>query len=273
MSQPLPGNEVDGLTRSLDDGVLRLTLDRPDVANTFTKAMQGGLLDTFRGIEGRSDVRVVVFTASGDRHFCGGPDLRDPAIRPSVDRSPGDATRILREGSQAVIAAMLDSEKPIVCGLNGTAVGGGANFVLASDLVVAVEGARLVELFTRRGLVPDGGAAYLLSRHLPRNVVKELVLFGDELTTEQGARLGLYNRVVPSEELVPTVDQLARRLADGPSLAFAAAKKLLNDAPDVGRRVAFDLEAVLVEQIAGTADVAEGVSAFIEKREPRFEGR
>lgn len=269
----LPGDEADGLQRRLVDGVLWLTLDRPDKANTFTSAMQRSLVATLEGISGRPDVRAVVLTATGDRHFCAGPDLSDPAFTPSRDRVAGDASRTLRNGSQRVVAALLDCEQPVLCGLNGTAVGGGANLVLAADLVVASEGARLMELFVRRGLAPDGGAAYLLARHLPRNLVKELVLFGDELTAAEGARLGLFNRVVPPDELGTTLQGWATRLAEGPTRAFAAAKAMLNGAPDLDRPAAFAIEAALVEQVVGTADVAEGVAAFMEKRDPRFEGR
>jgi 2-(1,2-epoxy-1,2-dihydrophenyl)acetyl-CoA isomerase len=178
-----------------------------------------------------------------------------------------------REGSQRVVSAILDCEQPVLCGLNGIAVGGGANLVLAADLVIAAEGAVIAEMFARRGLIPDGGAAYLLARHLPRNVVKELVLFGDELTAEQGRRLGLYNRVVSKDGLRPALEEWSARLAAGPSRAFAASKALLNQASDADRRSAFAIEAALVEQVAATEDVAEGVAAFMEKRPPRFTGR
>lgn len=273
MPEPLPGEDVRGLRRQLEGAVLWVVLDRPEAANTFTQAMQRCLIDTFEGISGRRDIRAVVMTASGDRHFCGGPDLRDAAFRPRTDRATGDASRTLREGSQRVIAAMLDCEQPVLCGLNGIAVGGGANLVLAADLVIAAEGARIAELFTKRGLIPDGGAAYLLARHLPRNVVKELVLFGDDLSAEDAARYGLVNRVVPAADLAVTLVEWANRLANGPTRAFASSKALLNESVDADRRSAFAIEAALVEQIAGSADVAEGVAAFLDKREPHFEGR
>lgn len=269
----LPGRDVDGLDRRLEDGVAWITLDRPDRANTFTRQMQRTLVDTFEGLNGRRDVRAVVLSASGDRHFCGGPDLRDPDFAPRADRVAGDAGRTLRDGSQRVVSAILDCEQPVLCGLNGVAVGGGANLVLAADLVVAAEGARLVELFVHRGLVPDGGAAYLLARHLPRNVVKQMVLFGDELSAAEGARLGLINRVVPPTELAGALADWAARLAAGPTRAFAVSKALLNGSPDLDRAAAFAVEAALVEQIAATDDVREGVAAFMEKRSPRFEGR
>jgi 2-(1,2-epoxy-1,2-dihydrophenyl)acetyl-CoA isomerase len=261
------------LLRELDGGVLRLVLNRPAAGNSFDTALQRQLVDAFTGASGDPEVRVVVLTATGDRHFCTGPDLRDPQLAPDPERVAGDAARRLREGTHRMVTAMLDCEKPIVCGLNGTAAGAGANLVFAADLVVAVEHATIIELFTRRGLIPDGGAAYLLSRRLPPNVAKQLVFFAEALDMTDAQRLGLVNAVVPIDQLEATVAGWASRLAAGPTRAFAAAKQLLNVAADDGREASFALEALLVEQIAATDDVAEGVAAFLEKREPRFQGR
>ncbi len=168
---------------------------------------------------------------------------------------------------------MLDCEKPIICGLNGIAAGGGANMVLAADLVIAEEHATIIELFTRRGLIPDGGAAYLLARRFSPNVAKELVFFGEPLDMMGAERLGLVNRVVPLDDFESTLTAWSTRLAAGPTRAYAASKQLLNRAVDDDRATSFALEAILVEQIASTADVAEGVAAFLERRDARFEGR
>jgi 2-(1,2-epoxy-1,2-dihydrophenyl)acetyl-CoA isomerase len=261
------------LLRDLDGGVLRLVLNRPEAGNAFDTALQRQLIDAFEGASGDHDVRVIVLTAAGDRHFCTGPDLRDPSLAPDPDRVPGDAARRLREGSHLMVRAMLDCEKPIVCGLNGTAAGAGANLVFAADLVVAAEHATIIELFTKRGLIPDGGAAYLLTRRLPPNIAKQLVFFAETLAMPDALRLGIVNEVVPVERFEATLAVWAARLAVGPTRAFAAAKQLLNLAADDGREASFALEAVLVEQIASTDDVAEGVAAFLDKREPRFRGR
>lgn len=262
-----------GLTARTEDGVRWLVLDRPDVGNSVTRAMQRDITDNLGRASADSEIRVVVFTAAGDKHFCTGPNLRDPEMRPSQDRVAGDAARILRSGSQAVVSALLDCEKPVICGLNGAAAGVGASMVLACDLIVAAESARLIELFVRRGLAPDGGAAYLLSRKVPFNIAKELLLFGEELSALDAHRIGLVNKVVRDADLTAELTVWAQRLAKGATRGIAAAKLMLNQALDVDRASAFNAEALLVDQVAGTDDVAEGIAAFMEKREPKFLGR
>jgi 2-(1,2-epoxy-1,2-dihydrophenyl)acetyl-CoA isomerase len=264
---------IEGLNTRTEGAVRWLVLDRPDAGNSITRAMQRELAENLKKASADPDVRAVVLTARGDKHFCTGPNLRDPEMRPSQDRIAGDAARILRTGSQTVVSALLDCEKPVVCGLNGAAAGVGASMVLACDLIVAAESARLIELFARRGLAPDGGAAYLLARKVPFNVAKELLFFGAELSAAEAQAIGLVNKVVPDSELTTEVGAWARRLADGPTRALAAAKTMLNQALDGDRTTALLLEALLVEQVAATEDVAEGVAAFMEKRDPQFRGR
>jgi 2-(1,2-epoxy-1,2-dihydrophenyl)acetyl-CoA isomerase len=262
-----------GLTVRTEDGVRWLVLDRPDVGNSVTRAMQRDIIENLGRASAEPGIRAVVFTAAGDKHFCTGPNLRDPEMRPSQERVAGDAARILRNGSQAVVSALLDCEKPVICGLNGVAAGVGASMALACDLIVAAESARLIELFVRRGLAPDGGAAYLLARKVPFNIAKELLLFGEELSAADAHRIGLVNKVVPDADLTAEVTAWAQRLANGATRGIAAAKVMLNQALDVDRSAAFNAEALFVDQVAGTDDVAEGVAAFMEKRDPRFRGR
>ncbi len=263
-----------GLSARTENGVRWLVLDRPEVGNSVTRAMQRELIDNLVAASSDPDIRAIVFTASGDRHFCTGPNLRDPNMRPSQDRIAGDAARILRTGSQAVVSALLDCDKPVICALNGVAAGIGASMVLACDLVIAVQDARLIEIFVRRGLAPDGGAAYLLTRKVPFNIAKQLILFGEELSMDDAHRIGLVNEVVADrDELIATATEWADRLATGPTRAIAAAKMMLNQGLDLDRAAAFHTEALLVEQVAGSEDAAEGVAAFTEKRAPRFRGR
>lgn len=261
------------LAAHTQDAVRWLVLDRPDAGNSVTRAMQRSLIENLQSASSDPDIRAVVLTGRGNRHFCTGPNLQDPGMQPKKDRIAGDAARILRTGSQAVVAALLDCEKPVVCALNGIAAGVGASMVLACDLIVAAESARLIELFARRGLAPDGGAAYLLARKVPFNLAKQLLFFGEELSAAEAHRIGLVNKVVADGDLEGEAAAWSRRLAKGPTRALAAAKAMLNQALDVDRDAALRTEALLVEQVAATDDVAEGVTAFLERRDPDFRGR
>jgi 2-(1,2-epoxy-1,2-dihydrophenyl)acetyl-CoA isomerase len=184
----------------------------------------------------------------------------------------GDASRMIRRGAQRLISAVLDCEKPVVAGVNGTAAGIGAHLAFACDLVVAAEEARFIEVFVRRGISPDGGGAYLLPRLIGLQKAKELIFFGDDLHAEDAAKLGLVNRVVPRPELESAAGELAARLAAGPTKAIGMAKWLLNRSLDSDRRSAFDEEAWAQELIVGTADAGEGLRAFAERRPPEFKG-
>jgi 2-(1,2-epoxy-1,2-dihydrophenyl)acetyl-CoA isomerase len=261
------------LAAHTEDSVCWLVLDRPDAGNSVTRAMQRSLIENLQHASSDPEIRAVVLTGRGGKHFCTGPNLHDPGMQPRKDRIAGDAARILRTGSQAVVSALLDCEKPVLCALNGVAAGVGASMVLACDLIVAAESARLIELFTRRGLAPDGGAAYLLARKVPFNIAKQVLFFGEELSAAEAHRIGLVNKVVADGDLAAEATAWAQRLAQGPTRALAAAKAMLNQALDADRDAAFRTEALLVEQVAGTDDVAEGIAAFVERRDPDFRGR
>ncbi|MFF7182010.1 enoyl-CoA hydratase-related protein [Streptomyces sp. NPDC008121] len=222
------------------------------------------------------DVRAVVLTATG-RGFCAGADLRGapPAggERAPGERVAGDVARMIRRGAQRLIGAVLDCEKPVIAAVNGTAAGIGAHLAFACDLVLAAESASFIEVFVRRGLVPDGGGAYLLPRLIGPQRAKELMFFGDAVPARDARELGLVNRVVPAEELEKTAREWAERLAQGPTRALALTKQLVNASLDGDRSRAFAAEAAAAEITMTTRDANEGVASFRERRAPRYEGR
>ncbi|MFC1415275.1 enoyl-CoA hydratase/isomerase family protein [Streptacidiphilus cavernicola] len=252
--------------------VLWLTLNRPETLNAVTAGMRERLVAELDSASGDPEVRAVVLTGTG-RGFCSGADLRPAGGGPVVPRVPGDVARVLRTGVQRMIAAVLDCEKPVVAAVNGTAAGVGVHLALACDLVLAAESASFVEAFVRRGLVPDGGGAYLLPRLVGPQRAKELMFFGDALPAAEAERLGLVNRVVPAEELAGTAAKWAERLAAGPTRALALTKHLVNASLEADRAVSFAAEATAQEVNMTTTDAQEGVRAFAERRSPQFKGR
>ncbi|MBO0918956.1 enoyl-CoA hydratase/isomerase family protein, partial [Streptomyces laculatispora] len=214
-------------------------------------------------------VRAVVLTATG-RGFCAGADLRGAPV--AGDRVPGDVARTIRLGAQRLIAAVLDCEKPVIAAVNGTAAGIGTHLAFACDLVLAAESAKFIEVFVRRGLVPDGGGAYLLPRLIGPQRAKELMFFGDSLPARDAERLGLVNRTVPDEELAATARAWAQRLAEGPTRSIALTKQLVNASLDSDRATAFAAEAMAQEINMTTQDANEGVASFVERRAPKYRG-
>jgi 2-(1,2-epoxy-1,2-dihydrophenyl)acetyl-CoA isomerase len=253
-----------------DNGVLWITLNRPEAHNAVTWDQRERVIELLAGASADPQVRAVVITATG-RGFCAGADLRGS---PSADgRVAGDVARMIRRGAQRFIAAVLDCEKPVIAAVNGTAAGIGAHLAFACDLVLAAESARFIEVFARRGLVPDGGGGYLLPRLIGPQRAKELMFFGDAVPAAEAARLGLVNRVVPDGELAKTAREWAGRLAAGPTRALALTKQLVNASLDGGRAAAFDAEATAQELNMTTADAQEGVASFVERRQPHYRGR
>ncbi|WAU86639.1 enoyl-CoA hydratase-related protein [Streptomyces sp. Qhu-G9] len=238
--------------------------------NAVTPDQRDRLIGLFEAASADPGTRAVVLTATG-RGFCAGADLRGGP--PPGDRVPGDVARVIRHGAQRLIAAVLDCEKPVIAAVNGTAAGLGAHLAYACDLVIAAESARFIEVFARRGLVPDGGGAYLLARLVGPQRAKELMFFGDALSAADAHRLGLVNRVVPDGELEKTVRAWAERLAAGPTRSLALTKQLVNASLDSDRATAFSAEATAQEINMTTADAGEGVTAFVERRGAEFKGR
>jgi 2-(1,2-epoxy-1,2-dihydrophenyl)acetyl-CoA isomerase len=259
-----------------DGGVLWLTLNRPEAANAFTPDQRDRLIDRLDDASGRLEVRAVVITATG-KHFCTGADLRHSRpgpVRPEgvPDLVVGDVGRMIQGGAQRLISAVVDCEKPVIAAVNGTAAGIGAHLALACDLVVAVEAARFIEVFVRRGLVPDGAGAWLLPRLIGLQKAKEMMFFGDAVPAAEAERLGLVNRVVPADELDKVAAEWAARLATGPTRSIGLTKALLNRSLDSDRATAFREEALAQELNMQTRDANEGVDAFKERRDPDYQG-
>ncbi|MFJ8633989.1 enoyl-CoA hydratase/isomerase family protein [Streptomyces sp. NPDC093568] len=266
-----PGNSVDSLVQhATDNQVRRITLNRPETLNALTPDQRERIIQLLADASADPDVRAVVITGTG-RGFCAGADLRGQAS--GAERVAGDVARTLRLGAQRLIAAVLDCEKPVIAAVNGTAAGLGAQLAFACDLVLAAESARFIEVFARRGLVPDGGGAYLLPRLVGPQRAKELMFFGDALGATDAERLGLVNRVVADGELDKTARAWAERLAAGPTRALALTKQLVNASLDSDRATAFAAEAAAQEINMTTADAGEGVASFVERRSAEFKGR
>jgi 2-(1,2-epoxy-1,2-dihydrophenyl)acetyl-CoA isomerase len=259
-------------------GVAWITLNRPEAGNAMTADMRNQIVEWLDEISGDYAVRAVVITAAGEKGFCTGADLRggrtQQAPRPEGVPAPmmGDGARMIRTGWQRLIASVLDCEKPIVAGVNAAAAGGGCQLVLACDLVIMAEEARLIEVFIRRGIIPDAGGCYLLPRLVGPQKAKELMFFGDDVSAADALSLGLANRVVPRAALATTLEEWANRLASSPTKAIGVTKGLVNRSLESSRATAFAEEAWGQELITGTADCREGMASFAERRPAEFKG-
>jgi len=270
---------VDAVNYEVVDGVATITIDAADSGNSLTAAMRDGITDLFEWASADHGVRAIVLTGAGERHFCTGANLGGPQ-QPSPPKPAGapdgllvgDGARMIRRGWQRLVASILDSEKPVVARVNGTAAGGGAHLVLACDLVVMADNAKLVEVFVRRGILPDAGGAWMLPRIVGPQVTKELMFLADDVTAERCRELNIANRVVPAAELDASVDELTGRLAQAPTKALGLTKWLVNRAFESSRHTAFDEEAAAQEWLMQSSDFQEGLAAFRERRSPEFKG-
>lgn len=271
--------EIEGLRCEVDErGVATVTIDRPEAGNSLTSAMRDGLADTFDELSATLGVRAIVLTGAGEKHFCTGAGLggaqkpQPPRPEGAPEKALGDVARMIRGGWQRLVSSIMDCEKPVIAAVNGTAAGGGANLVLACDLVVMADSARLIEVFVRRGIIPDAGGCYLLPRIVGLPRAKEIFFLGDEVSAADCDRYGIANRVVPAADLAGSVDELAGRLATGPSKAIQMTKWLVNRSFESSRQTAFEEEGYAQELVTATADMADGIAAFAERRAPEFKG-
>ncbi|MHB8512214.1 MAG: enoyl-CoA hydratase [Actinomycetota bacterium] len=269
----------DLIDRRISDGVLEITLNRPDRKNAISPEMREELLDALSYAATEDSVRCVVITGAGTA-FCSGVDLaksnatKDAAAEKAPEkRDPAAVKEAMKQGMQRVIRAIWELEKPVIASVNGVAAGGGAQLALVCDLVYASESARFIEIFAQRGLAVDSGGGWLLPRLIGLHQAKELVFFGDAVNAKDVHALGLINRVVPDDSLHAEVHQAATRLAHGATRAIGLSKRLLNRAMVTDLETALDEEASAQAENSQTEDMREGVRAFMEKRTPDFKGR
>jgi 2-(1,2-epoxy-1,2-dihydrophenyl)acetyl-CoA isomerase len=253
------------LVERADNGVVTLTLNRPEKKNAINGTMFDELLAVFREVNDSTADRVLVITGAGDA-FCSGADL---AERGRDTRHP-----LARLHWVADIALALHRiPKPVVAKVNGVAAGAGLNLALGCDLIVASESARFSEIFARRGLTVDFGGSWLLPRLIGMHRAKELAFFADIISAKEAAEMGLVNRVVAPSQLDAFVADWADRLAAGPPLALAMTKRLLTNSFSMTMDEALEAEGMAQSVNSATEDAPEAIRAFLEKREPRFKGR
>jgi 2-(1,2-epoxy-1,2-dihydrophenyl)acetyl-CoA isomerase len=257
---------VEGLRVEVDGAVAILTLDRPEALNALTVPVKVALREALESLAADRTVRAVILTGAG-RAFCAGQDL---AERGMPDAAPLDVE--VRERYNPIIRALRSMGQPVIAAVNGVAAGAGASLAFACDLRIAAEEARFVLAFGRIGLVPDSGATWFLPRLVGPANAAELALVGDALDAAEALRLGLVSKVVPSDRLQAEARALAGRLAEGAPLAMALTKEALQRSATITLDEALDGEAKLQGIAGGSADHAEGLAAFREKRPPRFTG-
>jgi len=252
------------------DGILTLTLNRPEVLNALTMGMMKGIRDSLKKAESDKSVKAVILTASG-RAFCAGADLGDLKKRQAVKTfSLGDE---LRDHFNPLVAQIRRLEKPVIGAINGLAAGAGASIILATDLKVCAEKATFLNAFVRVGLVPDSGMTYSLPRFVGYSKALEHMWLAKPVTAEQALACGWVNKVVPAEFVLVEAQMMAADLAKMPPLAIALTKRAVNrslDASSLDEQMEY--EAQLQEILGRTKDHAEGVTAFLEKRPAQFKG-
>jgi 2-(1,2-epoxy-1,2-dihydrophenyl)acetyl-CoA isomerase len=251
-------------------GIARLTLNRPERLNSFNSQMHEEVRRALQEVKEDANCRVLILTGAG-RGFCAGQDLGDRVV------TPGGAATDLGESIERhykpLILALRALPLPVVAAVNGVAAGAGANLALACDLVIAASSASFIQSFSKVALVPDSGGTWFLPRLIGQARAIGLAFLGEKLTAEQAADWGLIWRCVPDQEFPAAVEELAQRLAAAPTRALARAKEALYASGAHSLAQQLDVERDYQRELGHCPDYAEGVSAFLEKRTPRFTGR
>lgn len=257
------------ILHAVDGGVMRITLNRPAVLNSFDLEMGRQLQAVLARAADDRAVRAVLITGAG-RAFCAGQDLGsvsldDPAARP-------DLGNVVRELWNPIVRQLRALEKPVVAAVNGVAAGAGANLALACDIVLASKTASFIQAFSKLGIIPDSGGTFFLPRLVGMARATALTFLAEKVSADQAMAWGMIWRVCEPEALMTEAEQLALQLAQQPTRGFALTKQALNASMTHDLAAQLDLEEALQRQAGGTHDFVEGVKAFLEKRAPEFRG-
>ncbi|CAA9533200.1 MAG: 1,2-epoxyphenylacetyl-CoA isomerase [uncultured Sphingosinicella sp.] len=250
----------------LEDGIARLTLNRPDRLNSFTAEMHGEVADALARLEG---ARVLVLTGAG-RGFCAGQDLNDRAVAPGERVDLGHS---VEKYYNPLIRKLTSLPFPVIARVNGVAAGAGANIALACDVVIAARSAKFIQSFASIGLIPDSGGTWVLPRLVGQARAMGLALTAEPLPADKAEQWGLIWKAVEDEQLDIEVDTLASRFASAPTRGLAAIKRMIRESWGHSLDQELELQRDAMRELGFSDDYREGVAAFMEKRKPNFSGR
>jgi 2-(1,2-epoxy-1,2-dihydrophenyl)acetyl-CoA isomerase len=253
---------------TIEGGVARITLNRPEVFNSFNREMALALQQVLDDCATNDEVRAILLTGNG-RAFCAGQDLKEVT---TPELNPGFRT-ILDEHYAPIITRLRNIEKPVIAAVNGVGAGAGANIALACDVIIASEGASFIQAFSKIGLVPDSGGTYFLPRIIGFQKALALAMLGDKISAKEAEDMGMIYKAVPAEEFEAFVKKIAVKMANMPTKALGLIKKAFNASLTNDLKEQLALESDLQITASETEDYEEGVTAFLEKRKPNYKGR
>jgi 2-(1,2-epoxy-1,2-dihydrophenyl)acetyl-CoA isomerase len=259
---------MEPLLFSIENGVATLTLNRPNKYNAVIRDLALEMQSKIIECAENDDIRCLVITGEG-KAFCSGQDLKE-----ATDPDSGvDLRQIVNEHYNPLIKLIRKIEKPVIAAVNGVAAGAGANIALACDIVIAKESATFIQAFSNIGLIPDSGGTYMLPRLIGLQKATALMMLGEKVAAKEAEDMGMIYKAVPDDEFKETIDKIAHKLSNMPTKGLGLTKRALNRSFNNTLVTQLEVEEELQATAAQTHDYEEGVSAFLEKRKPKFKGK